>query len=107
MDDLARRGEWGGLCRLDFGYLHALNASTGAQLWSYAIARRRDGPRPRWRMGWFISALDARPSVYALNASTGALLWTYSPATRHFSVFARRGEWGGLCRLRVTATCMR
>ena len=33
--------------------VYALNASTGAMLWSYTAARC---PRPRWRMGWFISA---------------------------------------------------
>ena len=32
---LARRGEWGGLCRLVDGNVYALNASTGALLWSY------------------------------------------------------------------------
>ena len=32
---LARSGEWGGLCRLRRRQLYALNASTGAKLWSY------------------------------------------------------------------------
>ena len=32
---LARSGEWGGVCRLDDVNVYALNASTGAKLWSY------------------------------------------------------------------------
>ena len=35
--------------------MYALNASTGAMLWSYNTATRWT-PRPPWRMGWFMSA---------------------------------------------------
>ena len=57
--------------------VYALNASTGAKLWSYATGGTCVSPRPQWRMGWFISApIDG--NVYALNASTGAKLWSYA-----------------------------
>ena len=77
---LARRGEWGGLCRLADGNVYALNASTGAKLWSYAD-RLGCIPRPRWRMGWFMSARGDN-NVYALNAKTGAKLWSYTTGNR-------------------------
>ena len=42
-DFLARRGEWGGLCRAGYGddRVYALNANTGALLWSYTHSWRR------------------------------------------------------------------
>ena len=52
-------------------------------------------PRPQWRMGWFMSALRWRETVYALNASTGAKLWSYNAGSA-CSVLARRCGWGGL-----------
>ena len=38
-------------------------------------------------------------NVYALNAATGAKLWSYTTGAR-CAFLARRGRWGGLCRLR-------
>ena len=38
-------------------------------------------------------------NVYALNASTGAKLWSYATGD-YVRFLARRGEWGGLYRLR-------
>ncbi len=61
--------------------LYALNASTGAKLWSYADRRAYAIPRLPWRMGWSISARDDG-NVYALNASTGAKLWSYTTGDR-------------------------
>ena len=39
----------------DDGNVYALNASTGAKLWSYATGGQCF-PRPQWRMAWFMSA---------------------------------------------------
>ena len=43
-----RRGEWGGVCRRQQRYLHALNASYRRQLWSYHDRRPGAFPRPQW-----------------------------------------------------------
>ena len=59
----------------DDNNVYALNAATGAELWSYMTAPPWF-PRPRWRMGWFTSA-PCDGHVYALNATTGAKLWSY------------------------------
>ena len=76
--------------------VYALNAATGAKLWSY-------------RTGYVVCSTPAVANgvvyvgsednkVYALNAATGAKLWSYT--TGYQCVFvARRGKWGGLCRL--------
>ena len=40
----------------DDNNVYALNASTGAKLWSYATGGSVWIPRPPWRMGWFMSA---------------------------------------------------
>ena len=92
-------GEWGGLFRLRRRQriLYALNASTGAKLWSFNTGGATWFPRPLWRMGWFISA-PIGGNVYALNASTGAKLWSYATGDP-VAILARCGEWGGLCRL--------
>ena len=39
----------------DDGNVYALNAATGAELWSYTT-EALSFPRPQWRMGWSISA---------------------------------------------------
>ena len=57
------------------GNVYALNASTGALLWSYATgAYVSSSPAVANRVVYVGSADN---SVYALNASTGALLWSY------------------------------
>ena len=61
-------------------------------------------PRPRWRMGWFISApIDG--NVYALNASTGAKLWSYATG----KAVDPRPPWrmGWFMSAQPTTTCMR
>ncbi len=83
--------------------LYALNASTGALLWSYATGG------PVWSSPAVVNGVvyvgSGTNNVYALNASTGAKLWSY--ATGSPVIFlARSGEWGGLYRLR-DGTCMR
>ena len=75
---IARSGEWGGLCRLHatIDNVYALNASTGAKLWSYATGGgvRFLARRGEWRG---LCRLRSTAYVYALNASTGAKLWSY------------------------------
>lgn len=53
------------------GKLYALNASTGALLWSAPYG----GSSPAVASG--LVYVGSGKNVYALNASTGALLWTY------------------------------
>ena len=78
------------------GKVYAVNASTGALLWSYRTAGFA-GSSPAVANGVvYVGSWDCK--VYALNASTGALLWSY--LTGWLCVFpAHSGEWGGLCRL--------
>ena len=73
--------------------MYALNASTGALLWSYASGRLWSSPAVANGVV-YVGSGDF--NVYALNASTGAKLWSYSTGSVDL---ARRGEWGGLCRL--------
>ena len=81
----------------DDGNLYALNASTGALLWSYTTGGRSELLARRGEWGG-LRRLVGRQQLYALNASTGALLWSYTTG-RLCELLARRGEWGGLCRL--------
>ena len=76
--------------------IYALNASTGALLWSYTTGNDV-GSSPAVANGVvYVGCND--DNVYALNAHTGALLWSYATGN-HCAFLARRGEWGGLCRL--------
>ena len=80
--------------------LYALNASTGALLWSYASGGRvlaRRGER-----GGLFRAADG--NLYALNASTGAKLWSYAARSGHTSPAVANGVVYVGC---ATATCMR
>jgi outer membrane protein assembly factor BamB len=56
----------------DSGY--ALNASTGAKLWSYPPAA---GEAPTSVANGVVYVSDEIGDLYALNASTGTLRWTY------------------------------
>jgi outer membrane protein assembly factor BamB len=75
----------------DNGVLYALNASTGAKLWSYTIpfgggnnAQAVISSSPAVANGVvYFGALDH--NVYAVNASTGALLWSYTTGNDVFS----------------------
>ena len=81
----------------DDSNLYALNASTGAKLWSYATgAAVQSSPAVANGVVYFGSD-DG--NVYALNASTGAKLWSYfTTKGSECGILARRGEWGCLCR---------
>ena len=76
----ADRGERGGLFRQRSFVrprpLYALNASTGAKLWSYTT-NGDVGSSPAVANGvvYFGSFDD---NVYALNASTGTKLWSFT-----------------------------
>ena len=59
--------------------MYALNASTGAKLWSYATGDLycvTSSPAVVNGVVYVGSRTDG--NVYALNASTGALLWSYA-----------------------------
>ena len=58
------------------GNVYALNASTGAKLWSYATGSYVESS-PAVANGVVYGASD-NGDVYALNASTGAKLWSYA-----------------------------
>ncbi len=59
------------------GIVYALNASTGAKLWSFATGNESQLDSPAVANGVvYIGSLD--DNVYALNASTGAKLWSYT-----------------------------
>jgi outer membrane protein assembly factor BamB len=59
------------------GHVYALNASTGAQLWSFETG----GPvtsSPAVANG--VVYISSNGNLYALNASTGAKMWSYAAA---------------------------
>jgi eukaryotic-like serine/threonine-protein kinase len=60
----------------DDGNVYALNASTGAKLWSYTTGNAISNSSPAVANGVvYIGSEDN--NEYALNASTGAKLWSY------------------------------
>ena len=79
------------------GNVRALNASTGAQLWSYATGGENTFSSPAVANGVVYVGSD---KLYALNASTGALLWSYatgsyvasSPAVANGVVYVGGGD---------------
>ena len=62
--------------------MYALNASTGALLWSYTTGRQCESSPAVANGVVYVGSDDG--NVYALNASTGAKLWSYPPATMCF-----------------------
>jgi len=60
----------------DDGSVYALNASTGAKLWSFATGNAVDSS-PAVANG-IVYVGSADNNVYALSASTGAKLWSYT-----------------------------
>jgi uncharacterized repeat protein (TIGR01451 family) len=81
----------------DGGSVYALNASTGAQLWSYFAEGVQSSPAVVNGVIYFGSDNGA---VYALNANTGALRWSYmtdgpvqsSPAVVNGVVYIGSGD---------------
>ena len=80
------------------GKVYALNAKTGAELWSFTTGGYAI-PSPAVANG-VVYAGSYDYNVYALNAKTGAKLWNYTDR-RRCVLFAGRGEWGRLRRLRL------
>ena len=64
----------------DDGNVYALNASTGAKLWSYATGDGVDSSPAVANGVVYVGSDDG--NVYALNASTGAKLWSYATGRR-------------------------
>ncbi len=58
------------------GNVYALNASTGAKLWSYATGGEVESSPAVANGVVYVGSDD--DNVYALNASTGAKLWSYT-----------------------------
>ena len=56
--------------------MYALNATTGAKLWSYTTGELVDSSPAVANGVVYVGSYDH--NVYALNASTGALLWSYA-----------------------------
>jgi hypothetical protein len=63
--------------------VYALNASTGALLWSFATGSYVESSPAVANGVVYIGSFDG--NVYALNASTGAKLWSYSTGVEEFS----------------------
>jgi outer membrane protein assembly factor BamB len=88
-----------GVVCVSAGILYALNASTGARLWSYDTGIQNAGlssPAVANGVVYFGSGFN----VYALNGSTGAKLWSYatggsvdsSPAVANGVVYVGSGD---------------
>jgi outer membrane protein assembly factor BamB len=65
------------------GNIYALNASTGAKIWSYATGNNVSSS-PAVANGVVYFGSDDH-NVYALNASTGAKIWSYATGDHVFS----------------------
>src|ERR1039458_3500332 len=59
------------------GNLYALNAKTGAKLWSYATATITESSPAVANGVVYVGSSGLSDTVYALNANTGAKLWSY------------------------------
>ena len=60
----------------DDGNVYALNAATGARLWSYTTGAYVESSPAVANGVVYVGSDDG--NVYALNAATGAKLWSYS-----------------------------
>jgi len=81
-------------CSPTGGTVYALNASTGAELWSYATGVPvATSPAVANGVVYVAAAdaLDRSYDLYALNASTGAMLWSFQRAG---SPYADEGPFG-------------
>jgi outer membrane protein assembly factor BamB len=73
---------------------YALNARTGAKLWSNAIGSERYTSSPAVANGAvYVGSIDY--NVYALNAKTGAVLWSYTTGANVDSSPAAANRVGG------------
>ena len=85
--------------------VYALNASTGAILWSYTTGNAVTSSPAVANGVVYIGSGEWLGNVYALNASTGAKLWSYTPE----ALCNPRPPWrmGWFMSARTTTTCMR
>ena len=83
--------------------VYALNATTGARLWSYRTDGNVDSSPAIANGVVYIGSNDW--NVYALNASTGAKLWNYTTGDWVFSSPAVAN--GGSMSARPTTASMR
>ncbi len=58
--------------------MHALNAQTGDQAWTFTVGGRIDSP-PTWRQGQLLFG-STDGAVYCLDARDGALAWRFQAA---------------------------
>ena len=94
----------------DDNNVYALNASTGAKLWSYNTGGFIGDSSPALANG-VVYVGSADDNVYALNASTGATLWSYttgsavasSPAVANGVLYVGSLEGGVYLRPEVKA----
>jgi outer membrane protein assembly factor BamB len=63
---------------IDTHTVHALNADTGARLWSYTTGGRVDSPPTIWKGRVLFGSADGW--VYCLRASDGVLIWRFRAA---------------------------
>ena len=87
------------------GNVYALNASTGAKLWSYNTGAPYVSSPAVANGVVYIGAGDG--NVYALNASTGAKLWSYTTGLFTEQGFPRPQWRMGWCMSAAAPTCMR
>jgi outer membrane protein assembly factor BamB len=85
------------------GNVYALNASTGAKLWSYTTGSSVTSSPAVANGVVYVGSDDY--NVYALNAKTGAKLWSYTTGSSVTSC----PPWpmGWFTSARTTTTCMR
>ena len=81
----------------DDNNVYALNASTGALLWSYNTGNAVGASAAVANGVVYVGTYQG--NVDALNASTGALLWDYTGQRPCGKFLAHRGERDGLYRL--------
>ena len=77
--------------------VYALNAATGAKLWSYATGDTVDSSPAVASRAVFIGSADK--NVYALDAATGAKLWSFATGSE-VVLLTRGGQGRRLHRLR-------
>jgi outer membrane protein assembly factor BamB len=63
---------------IDAHDVHALNAATGEQIWSFTANGRVDSPPTIWQGHALFGSADGH--VYCLNANDGKLVWRYRAA---------------------------
>lgn len=79
------------------GGIFALNAETGALLWSKGVGYQLDSTFAVADGVVYVGAYNH--NVYAFRAKTGAELWSYDTGY-YVDNSSRCSKWGGLCRLR-------